>query len=1192
VKFFKGKPQRTFFWVGFGVVVLALVVTIVSIYVMDESSPESINAEVGTEVFSHQKGEIEASKNLMTVTDSFRGVKDNEILVNDSGIQKKLYLTKKTRIEKGISADTGDISEIKDGQSITLLYSADNNEVVSLWYGATSASPSALEPNNAVASADEKNVLGATSTTIVRDSTPWQNKVRMIPLRHYPIASLPLRSEGCSASGTTWYKSVPWLGETLSFMGVTLRSGNDMYESGDCADRYKDGGSYSGGRPWLEPHLYGGWASVGIMGVTASDPIVGWVSQATVIRDWYSGTGCIYADSSGTSFCTSHFYDTPLIWPKNAKEKGDNAGPEDGTEADGTPRNGLFRRNGYSAYVANPYILMSTGTGLFRNEFTLSQAEFDRVGTVTLNAKADDFMMVYVNGIQVASRYISPGTLSITLPKYYFQAGNNVVAFQVNDKSRWGHRDALMSNRTTNSNAVGLWYRLEIGLVATHDLSVTKSGTGTGTVTSTNNTGGYNISCGAACQSTYNQDTLVTLTATPSATSNFTAWSGATCSTSTATQITLTMNQARWCNAAFTLKTHALTVTKAGTGAGTVTSTNTGGALNINCGATCQRTYNHGTSVTLTATPDAISNFTGWSGASCSTSTATPLTLTMDQARGCTATFNLKTYTLGVTKIGPGTGTVTSTNDKGATNINCGTACQRTFTIGTLVTLTASPSALSYFVGWSGSTCSTSTGPQITLTMNESRNCGATFGLKKPTCTLTASPPTRSTGTTSTLTWTTVNADRVKANWTPSTATSGSMSVAPSATTTYSMTAHNSTLASEPCTATVTFKPTLYVSINPAGAGKVTGTGINCGDGTTNDCAEAYNANTSVTITAAQTKPGIPFTHWSGACTGTSASGILNMGSTNKYCTANFGTPPLFSSPSPLSNSTLALAIDRNRTVNLAITLTAQNAGEKVAYEIRYRKDGEEGWRVSPICTMNSAYQSSPLRRADCTTPALEEGKWWWYAIGYGDMTKDNSGNPFPVFSSQYSFNLTRPDPTANLLINGSKTPPATDQETATYRCAYTNATNVKIKKGTATLATHSIASPFSPGEVSGTISIEEMGPVDYICEASNLSRTATDRVGLTRIGLGCEVIPQTGVVPLTVQATALPQGFAATSYNFDFGDGAPAINSTGPVQYHTFKVADDYMVKINTTFGGMTVSCDVNIKAKEPTDGSGGESN
>ncbi|MFL5311241.1 MAG: InlB B-repeat-containing protein [Myxococcales bacterium] len=76
-----------------------------------------------------------------------------------------------------------------------------------------------------------------------------------------------------------------------------------------------------------------------------------------------------------------------------------------------------------------------------------------------------------------------------------------------------------------------------------------------------------------------------------------------------------------------------LTVSKAGTGTGTVTSSPAG----IACGGTCSASYAAGTVVTLTEVPDAGSTFAGWSG-DC-TGTQSTCTLTMSAARSATATF-------------------------------------------------------------------------------------------------------------------------------------------------------------------------------------------------------------------------------------------------------------------------------------------------------------------------------------------------------------------------------------------------------------------------------------------------------------------------------------------------------------------------------------------------------------------------
>src|SRR5439155_1007821 len=137
--------------------------------------------------------------------------------------------------------------------------------------------------------------------------------------------------------------------------------------------------------------------------------------------------------------------------------------------------------------------------------------------------------------------------------------------------------------------------------------------------------------------------------------------------------------------------TFILTVSKAGTGGGTVTSTPTG----IACGTDCVASYASGTLVTLTATPTADSVFTGWSGGSCTGTGA--CTVTLGAATTVTATFALQTFTLAVNKSGTGEGTVTST----PVGITCGTSCAWSYASGTAVTLTATPTAGSVFTGWS-----------------------------------------------------------------------------------------------------------------------------------------------------------------------------------------------------------------------------------------------------------------------------------------------------------------------------------------------------------------------------------------------------------------------------------------------------------------------------------------------------------
>jgi uncharacterized repeat protein (TIGR02543 family) len=251
---------------------------------------------------------------------------------------------------------------------------------------------------------------------------------------------------------------------------------------------------------------------------------------------------------------------------------------------------------------------------------------------------------------------------------------------------------------------------------------VTKNGTGTGSISSTP----AGIDCGATCSSSFDYGTTVTLTADPATGSNFTGWTGEGC-TGTGDCV-VTLDQARSVAATFTLASRTLDVSANGTGSGSVSSSPAG----IDCGATCSSGFDYGTVVTLTATADLGSDFTGWSGAGCSGTG--DCVVTMDAARSVTAAFGAKPdKTLDVSADGTGSGSATST----PAGIDCGATCTNDFAFGTVVTLTATPDPSSDFAGWSGAGCS-GTGDCV-VTMDAARSVTATFTLKTETLDVTAS---------------------------------------------------------------------------------------------------------------------------------------------------------------------------------------------------------------------------------------------------------------------------------------------------------------------------------------------------------------------------------------------------------------------------------------------------------------------
>ena len=300
-----------------------------------------------------------------------------------------------------------------------------------------------------------------------------------------------------------------------------------------------------------------------------------------------------------------------------------------------------------------------------------------------------------------------------------------------------------------------------------------------------------------------------------------------------------------------------LTVTKAGNGGGAVTSSPPG----ITCGSDCTQSYVLGTQVTLTATPDAGVLFAGWSGACGGTG---PCTLTMDDAKAVTATFNLPTFPLTVTLAGNGTGTVTSS----PSGIGCGSDCAENYTVGTHVSLTATPASGSLFAGWSGA-CS-GTGP-CAVTVDQAKAVTATFlPAATLTVTLTGSgigavgsvPPGINCGDDCTETYaagTQVTLTAATASGTLFDGWGGACS------------------GTGPCVVTLDSSQSVTASFSLSGlsltvlrggngAGSVSSApaGITCGV----DCTESYANGAQVSLTATPAA-GSTFAGWAGDCAGT-----------------------------------------------------------------------------------------------------------------------------------------------------------------------------------------------------------------------------------------------------------------------------------------------------------------------------------
>jgi|GEM_PF-3626897 len=170
--------------------------------------------------------------------------------------------------------------------------------------------------------------------------------------------------------------------------------------------------------------------------------------------------------------------------------------------------------------------------------------------------------------------------------------------------------------------------RMDIATVdPAFDLTVTKSGSATGMVSSTP----FGVDCGGTCSALMGG--TVVLSAVPDVPSTIT-WTGCDSINGAADQCTVAMTSARSVNVQFEviIPEFNLTVTKSGSGSGSVTSNPSG----IDCGATCSALL--GGSVVLSAVPDVPSTIT-WSGCDSINGAGDQCTVSMNADRTVAVAF-------------------------------------------------------------------------------------------------------------------------------------------------------------------------------------------------------------------------------------------------------------------------------------------------------------------------------------------------------------------------------------------------------------------------------------------------------------------------------------------------------------------------------------------------------------------------
>ena len=197
---------------------------------------------------------------------------------------------------------------------------------------------------------------------------------------------------------------------------------------------------------------------------------------------------------------------------------------------------------------------------------------------------------------------------------------------------------------------------------------------------------------------TYDDGTIVTITATPNDGYEFTGWNGSDSSNAT---IDITINSNTTLEALFSevVTQYSLTV-----------SAGVGGSVSTSGG-----TYDDGTIVTITATPNDGYEFTGWNGSDSSNAT---IDITINSNTTLEALFSEVVTQYSLT-VSAGVGGSVSTSGG-------------TYDDGTIVTITATPNDGYEFTGWNGSDSSNAT---IDITINSNTTLEALFSEVQATST-------------------------------------------------------------------------------------------------------------------------------------------------------------------------------------------------------------------------------------------------------------------------------------------------------------------------------------------------------------------------------------------------------------------------------------------------------------------------
>src|SRR5581483_11663028 len=346
---------------------------------------------------------------------------------------------------------------------------------------------------------------------------------------------------------------------------------------------------------------------------------------------------------------------------------------------------------------------------------------------------------------------------------------------------------------------------------------------------------------------------------------------------------------------------------------------NVQGGNQIDCGGgatACYASFVGTGSVDLTARNIGGWTIDSWSGCDNISSDEQTCSIDLDGTeKEITATF------LTVTNPGDSMLTVNNTSDSGTTGGNVGGAgfdcdtgdppssgsCSQTYFLGSTITLLEDPADGYEFRGWGGPCSGTAT--TCTVQLNApSVTVGASFGKAASSYTLSVAVTGNGTVTGAGGAISCTSAGGSGCTATVAAGSTVTLNATPGAGAGFGGWGGACTVTTTSCTFTITGDTsvsatftgaggggggggggsvTYPLTVSISGTGRVTGAGIDCGDGRTT-CSVNLASGTTATLTAAATG-GAAFTGWGGACSGTTTTCSVTMTAARSVA-ATFGS--------------------------------------------------------------------------------------------------------------------------------------------------------------------------------------------------------------------------------------------------------------------------------------------------------------